>query len=59
MGLYKLLLSYIELGKDDSDYKDILSEEIHKLIEQKLEKIDKGIEQLKLLFEIDPYYAYP
>ena len=59
VGLYKLLLSYIELGKDDSNYKDILSEEIHKLIEQKLEKIDKGIEQLKLLLEKDPYYAYP
>jgi len=59
VGLYELLLSYIELGKDDSDYKDILSEEIHKLIEKKLEKIDKGIDQLKLLLENDPYYAYP
>jgi len=57
--LYKLLLSYIELGKDDSDYKDILSEEIHKLIEKKLDKIDKGIDQLKLLLENDPYYVYP
>jgi hypothetical protein len=58
VGLYKLLLSYIDLEKDDTEYKEILAENIHKFIEIRIEKLII-IEQLKLLFEIDPYYVYP
>jgi hypothetical protein len=58
VNLYTLLLSYIELGNDDSDYKDILAEKIHELIKNKLEEMDKVKEQLELLFKKDPYYVY-
>ena len=58
VNLYALLLSYIELGNDDSDYKDILAEKIHELIKNKLEEMDKVKEQLELLFKNDPYYIY-
>ena len=56
--LYKLLLSYTDLGKDNSDYKDILAADIHKIIEDKLVNINHVKDQLQLLFELDPYYAY-
>ena len=58
VGLYKLLLSYIDLEKDDTEYKEILAGKIHEFIEIRIEKLII-IEQLKLLFEIDPYYVYP
>ena len=58
VNLYKLLLSYIDLGKDDSDYKEILAEKIHNLIEDKLKEINEPKEQLELLFTKDPYYEY-
>ena len=57
--LYKLLLSYIDLGEDDTEYKDILSENIHDIIIEKLDNIKSAKEQLELLFKNDPYYAYP
>ena len=58
--LYKLLLSYIDLGKDDSEYKDILAADIHKLIQIKLESETNIVkDQLELLFTTDPYYVYP
>ena len=59
VGLYKLLLSYIDLGKDDSEYKDILALNIHSLIHEKIENIKSVKEQLDLLFKTDPYYIYP
>ena len=57
--LYELLKSYTGLEPDDSDYKEQLAENIHKIIEGKItnEKISVK-EQLKLLFEKDPYYIY-
>ena len=39
VGIYNLLLSYIDLGKDDSEYKEILAGKIHELILKKLEEI--------------------
>ena len=57
--LYKLLLSYIDLGKDDSNYKDILAEKINEFIEKKIEETAEVKEQLKLLFEVNPFYVYP
>ena len=57
--LYELLLSYIDLGKDNSNYKDILAEKINELIEKKIEDTAEVKEQLKLLFEVNPYYVYP
>ena len=53
VNLYKLLLSCIDLGKDDSEYKVTLAENIHKLIMQKIEKISQTKEQLSLLFNND------
>ena len=59
LGLYRLLLSYIELGEDDSkEYKEILSEKIDELVQKKLEEITTVNEQLQVLFEYDPYYLY-
>ena len=57
VNLYKLLLSYIDLGKDDSEYKEILAGKIHELILKKLEEIPVAKNQLELLFKKDPYYT--
>lgn len=44
---------------DDSEYKEELSENIHKIIEEKIKEENTDVkEQLKLLFEKDPYYIY-
>ena len=56
--LYRLLLSYIALGKDDSNYKEILAEKIHEIIKNKIEKINVFKEQIDLLLKNDPYYIY-
>ena len=58
LGLYKLLLSYIDLCQDDSEYKDILAGKIHDLIQNKIDEKTNVIEQLNLLFKNDPYYIY-
>ena len=55
--IYDLLLSYIDLGKDDSEYKEILAGKIHELILKKLEEIPVAKNQLELLFKNDPYYT--
>ena len=55
--LYNLLLSYIDLGKDDTEYKEILAEKIHDHILNKLEEIPEVRNQLELLFKNDPYYT--
>ena len=57
VGIYNLLLSYIDLGKDDSEYKEILAGKIHELILKKLEEIPVAKNQLELLFNNDPYYT--
>ena len=57
--LYELLKSYSELEQDDSEYKEKLAENIHKIIEDKIKKENIGIQkQLELLFEKDIYYMY-
>ena len=56
--LYKLLLSYIELGQDETEYQIILEGKIHKLIEIKLGEIIKARDQLEFVFKNDPYYLY-
>ena len=57
--LYELLLSYVDLGKDDTEYKDILAKNIHELVEKKIENTIDVSKQLELLFEVDRYYAHP
>ena len=57
--LYELLLSYVDLGKDDTEYKDILAENIHKLVKEKIKNTIDVSKQLELLFEVDRYYAHP
>ena len=57
--LYELLISYSKLEPDDSEYKELLAENIHNIIENKIK--EDGItvkEQLDYLFEKDPYYIY-
>jgi hypothetical protein len=57
--LYELLLSYVDLGKDDTEYKDILAKNIHELVEEKIKNTIDVSKQLELLFEVDRYYAHP
>ena len=69
--VYKLFLSYLDLAKDDSDFKDDLAKIIHELIAKKLNEIKEMEDirdpksktkvriQLELLFQNDPYYIYP
>ena len=68
--VYKLFLSYLDLAKDDSDFKDDLAKIIHELIAKKLNEIKEMEDirdpnsktkvriQLDLLFQNDPYYIY-
>ena len=58
INLYELLLSYIELDEDDSNYKEELVENIHNLIEKAIKNYNNNIKnQLGILFEKDPYYT--
>ena len=57
--LYELLLSYVDLGKDDTEYKDILAKNIHELVEKEIKNTIDVSKQLELLFEVDRYYAHP
>jgi len=57
--LYELLKLYGEIEPDDSEYKEILSENIHKIIETEIKEESITIkEQLEYLFKKDPYYIY-
>ena len=58
INLHELLLSYIELDEDDSNYKEELAENIHNLIEKAIKNYNNNIKnQLEILFEKDPYYT--
>ena len=57
--LYELLISYSKLEPDDSEYKELLALNIHKIIENKIKGENITVkEQLDYLFEKDPYYIY-
>jgi hypothetical protein len=57
--LYDLLKLYGELESDDSEYKEILSENIHKIKESEIKEESIIIkEQLEYLFKKDPYYIH-
>ena len=56
--LYNLLLSYRELGPDDSEYKEILEKNIHENIKNKIEEISVVKDKIELLLKNDPYYIY-
>lgn len=61
--LYNLLMSYIELGPDhseykESEYKDILEKNIHENIKNKIEEIPVVKDKIELLLKNDSYYIY-
>ena len=45
INLYELLLSYIELDEDDSNYKEELAENIHNLIEKAIKNYNNNIKK--------------
>ena len=55
--VYKLFLSYLDLAKDDSDFKDDLAKIIHELIEKKLNEIKEmeDIREPKIFSNINIY----
>ena len=55
--IYNLLLSYIDLGNDDTEFKEILAQRIHEIIIKRLEGIPIARNQLEILFKYDPYYT--
>lgn len=58
LDLFKLYLSYIQLG-DDTDYKYELANKIHEFVQREIiYKKDDIKAQLELLLKNDPYYIY-
>ena len=55
--IYNLLLSYIALENDDTEFKEILAQKIHEFILERLDKISIPRNQLEFLFKYDPYYT--
>lgn len=55
--IYTLLLTYIDLGDDDTEFKETLAQKIHDFIFERLSEISLARNQLELLFKYDPYYT--
>ena len=50
----KLLFFYTDLDKNDIEYKNVVFNSIHEIIEKELDNIDKIKVQLDLILKIDP-----